>query len=121
MAAVWRAASTRRLSRLFTAVRHPRVSFASSNAIEDDLSKPEPPNGFLFNEKVRSILSVHVSLVVILGLLFQQPLRPGEKRQKEEWENVYVYGMIFNFVLFVVVFGLKPDTRYVTPPSYNVQ
>ena len=44
--------------------------------------------------------------------MFLQPLLPGEKRQKEEWENLWVYGMGLNFILFLVVCIWKPDTRY---------
>lgn len=40
-----------------------------------------------------------------------QPLRPGEKRQKEDWENIWVYGMTFNLLLAFAVVVLKPDTR----------
>lgn len=43
--------------------------------------------------------------------LFLQPLRPGEKRQKEDWENIWVYGMTFNLLLAFAVVVLKPDTR----------
>ena len=45
-----------------------------------------------------------------------QPLLPGEKRQKEEWENIYVYGMTFNLLLIIAIATLKPDTRYIKEP-----
>lgn len=48
---------------------------------------PQPPNGFLFGEK---------------------PLLPGEKRVKEEWENVYVWGMTIAFVLGTVGYIYQP-------------
>eukprot|EP00118_Oscarella_pearsei_P025030 m.307349 g.307349 ORF g.307349 m.307349 type:complete len:111 (+) comp42179_c0_seq1:27-359(+) len=48
-----------------------------------------PPNGFLFNEP---------------------PLKPGQKRQKEPWENMWLLGM--GLPIVIAVFGLyfKPDT-----------
>jgi hypothetical protein len=49
----------------------------------------EPPNGFLFNER---------------------PLRAGERRQKESWENWWVYGLTFNFLLVIFSLVYKPDT-----------
>ena len=77
---------------------------ASTEAAEG----PELPNGFLFNEKVGFILfnAHHVDL-----FQFTQPLLPGERRQKEYWENLWVYGMGFNFLLMIAVIALKPDTR----------
>jgi hypothetical protein len=56
----------------------------SVSANQDD---PEPPNGFLFNEK---------------------PLLPGEKRQKEDWENIWVYGMGSCMLLLILVGAFKP-------------
>jgi len=61
---------------------------ASTTAAES-MDGPEPPNGFLFNEK---------------------PLLPGEKRQKEDWENVWVYSMAINLLLVIAICTLKPDT-----------
>ena len=49
-----------------------------------------------------------------------QPLLPGEKRQKEEWENVYVYGMTFNLLLIIAIATLKPDTRYCEEPPNTI-
>ena len=48
--ALWRLASNRGLARLTIAARQFRQTFTTQPAI--DYSKPEPPNGFLFNEKV---------------------------------------------------------------------
>ena len=45
--------------------------------------------------------------------LCSQPLLPGEKRQKEEWENPFVYGMGFNLILLLMIAFFKPDTRCV--------
>ncbi|KAK3709234.1 hypothetical protein QZH41_015441 [Actinostola sp. cb2023] len=50
----------------------------------------EPPNGFLFNEK---------------------PLKPGEKRQWEDWEDIWYRWWVIMFVLGGVLFYYKPDTR----------
>eukprot|EP00731_Ephydatia_muelleri_P001150 Em0001g1150a len=66
-----------------------RSGSSTSHAHNEPTTGPEPPNGFLFNEK---------------------PLRPGEKRQKEDWENIWVYGMTFNLLLAFAVVVLKPDT-----------
>ena len=44
-----------------------------------------------------------------------QPLLPGEKRQKEDWENVWVYSMAINLLLIIAICTLKPDTRYSVP------
>ena len=73
---------------------------------------PEPPNGFLFNEKVAPFLfSAHHGDIHLVTCLLTQPLLPGEKRQKEPWENIWLYGMTFNFLLMIGVIALKPDTR----------
>ena len=40
-----------------------------------------------------------------------QPLLPGEKRVKEWWENLWVYGMGGNMLLLILVAIFKPDTR----------
>ena len=81
-----------------------RKATATTEAVEG----PEPPNGFLFNEKVELCVlnDAHLDL-----FSFVQPLLPGEKRQKEPWENIWVYGMTFNFLLMIAVVALKPDTR----------
>ncbi|RDD47141.1 hypothetical protein TrispH2_000096 [Trichoplax sp. H2] len=49
----------------------------------------EKPNGFLFNEK---------------------PRRPGELRKKEDWENIWVFGLGLSLLLGVVGYHYKPDT-----------
>ncbi|CAI7994840.1 hypothetical protein GBAR_LOCUS1562 [Geodia barretti] len=72
-----------------------RAAPAVSVAVRHGGGGPKPvsnvsePNGFLFNEK---------------------PLLPGEKRQKEEWENPFVYGMALNFLLILIIAFFKPDT-----------
>ncbi|XP_074610570.1 uncharacterized protein LOC141864634 [Acropora palmata] len=50
----------------------------------------EPPNGFLFNEK---------------------PLKPGEKRQWEEWEEPWYRWWSLILVVMPVLFYYKPDTK----------
>lgn len=41
-----------------------------------------------------------------------QPLAPGEKRKKEEWENIWYVGMYGSMLLAGVLLYYKPDTRY---------
>lgn len=40
-----------------------------------------------------------------------QPLLPGEKRKKEAWENIYVFGMVGNLILAFVLLYYKPNTE----------
>lgn len=79
--------------RLFSSWRQLRFRARQRRRASTDskvvLEGPEPPNGFLFNEK---------------------PLLPGERRVKEWWENLWVYGMGFNMLLLMAVGILKPDT-----------
>ncbi|ORY78088.1 ESSS subunit of NADH:ubiquinone oxidoreductase-domain-containing protein [Leucosporidium creatinivorum] len=48
-----------------------------------------PPTGYLFGEK---------------------PLAPGQKRVKEDWENIYYWGMGGGMALAAVLLYYKPDT-----------
>jgi len=48
----------------------------------------EPPNGFLFNEK---------------------PLKPGEKRQWEDWEAIWYIGWGVTFTLFAIGAIYRPE------------
>ncbi|KAL9960194.1 hypothetical protein ACROYT_G033613 [Oculina patagonica] len=50
----------------------------------------EPPNGFLFNEK---------------------PLKPGEKRQWEDWEEPWYRWWALILIAIPVLFYYKPETR----------
>ena len=50
-----------------------------------------------------------------------QPLLPGEKREKEWWENIWMYGMGFNLLLMMLVGIFKPDTRCVNPHPLSLQ
>ena len=91
---------------------------ASSAGPETQATGPEPPNGFLFNEKVMLYLkrTMHWTCrfylkPTCLCIHLLQPLLPGEKRQKESWENVWVYSMTFNLLLVIAICTLKPDTR----------
>jgi len=51
----------------------------------------EPPNGFLFNEK---------------------PLKPGEKRQWEDWEAITYVGIGVSVLLIAIIKIYKPDIGY---------
>ncbi|CAG8773617.1 25461_t:CDS:2 [Gigaspora margarita] len=45
------------------------------------------------------------------GHLFgEKPLPPGQKRVKEDWENVWVYGMGGCFLLTTLIALYKPNT-----------
>ncbi|GAA5987337.1 hypothetical protein JCM10908_001914 [Rhodotorula pacifica] len=45
------------------------------------------------------------------GRLFgEQPLAPGQKRSKEDWENIYYYGFGGSMLLGAVLIYYKPDT-----------
>ena len=46
------------------------------------------------------------------GNLFGVP--PGEKYQKEGWENLWVYGFWGSLLLATVAYCFKPDTSYVS-------
>ena len=59
------------------------------------------------------LIGAHLTLINAHHSLLQ-PLLPGEKRQKEEWENPFVYGMGLNFILILLIAFFKPDTRYMT-------
>lgn len=72
---------------------------------------PELPNGFLFNEKVWRVFLSDAHQHDPRIRVRMQPLLPGEKRQKEPWENIWLYGMTFNFLLMIAVVTLKPDTK----------
>lgn len=41
-----------------------------------------------------------------------QPLPPGQKRVKEEWENIWYIGMFGSMAFAAVMLYYKPDTRY---------
>lgn len=40
-------------------------------------------------------------------------VKPGEKYEKEGWENVTYYGFVGSLIFGVVAYAFKPDTRYV--------
>ncbi len=42
-----------------------------------------------------------------------QPPAPGQKRVKEDWENIWYFGMFGSIGLATVLLYYKPDTRYV--------
>jgi len=37
-------------------------------------------------------------------------VRPGEKYEKEGWENIFFYGFYGAFAVFAVAYAFKPDT-----------
>jgi len=37
-------------------------------------------------------------------------IKPGEKPEKEGWENVFIYGMFGSLGLAAVAYAFKPDT-----------
>ncbi|KII93579.1 hypothetical protein PLICRDRAFT_49620 [Plicaturopsis crispa FD-325 SS-3] len=49
------------------------------------------------------------------GLLFgEKPPAPGQKRQKEDWENLWYYGMFGTMGVAAVLLYYKPDTSVQT-------
>jgi len=49
------------------------------------------------------------------GWLFgEKPPPPGQKRQKEDWENIWVIGMFGTMGLATVLLYYKPDTSIQT-------
>jgi hypothetical protein len=40
-------------------------------------------------------------------------VKPGEKAEKEGWENIWYWGFYGSFALATVAYAFKPDTRYV--------
>jgi hypothetical protein len=45
--------------------------------------------------------------------LFPPRTKTGQKRVKEDWENIYYYGFGGGMLLGAVLIYYKPDTRYV--------
>ncbi|EPQ60752.1 hypothetical protein GLOTRDRAFT_124500 [Gloeophyllum trabeum ATCC 11539] len=49
------------------------------------------------------------------GNLFgEKPLKPGEKRIKEDWENIWYVGMFGSMAVAAVLLYYKPDTSIQT-------
>ncbi|TKY90180.1 hypothetical protein EX895_000178 [Sporisorium graminicola] len=48
------------------------------------------------------------------GLLFGEKVPKGQKRQKEDWENMYYFGLFGGMVFAGVVLLYKPDTSIQT-------
>lgn len=44
----------------------------------------------------------------------------GQKRVKEDWENIYYYGFGGGMLLGAVLIYYKPDTRCVILPSFSL-
>ena len=60
---------------------------------------------------VCSTLFPGVCSTLFPGVRSLQPLLPGEKRKKEAWENIYVFGMVGNLILAFVLLYYQPDTE----------
>ena len=71
------------------------------------------PSGYLFGEKVKTDVSVLSSSSNDVS----QPPAPGQKRVKEDWENIWYIGMYGSIGLASLLLYYKPDTRWV---SYSV-
>ncbi|KAF8271391.1 hypothetical protein EI94DRAFT_1720509 [Lactarius quietus] len=67
------------------------------------------PTGYLFGEKVASTPFCTVSAI---DFAFPQPPAPGQKRVKEDWENIWYIGMFGSLGLAALLLYYKPDTRY---------
>jgi hypothetical protein len=67
------------------------------------------PTGYIFGEKVRDPLQ---SSFASIDSGFQPPA-PGQKRVKEDWENIWYFGMFGSIGLATVLLYYKPDTRCV--------
>lgn len=48
-----------------------------------------------------------------------QPPAPGQKRVKEDWENIYYVGMFGTMGLAAVLLYFKPDTRCVLVAAWT--
>lgn len=66
------------------------------------------PSGYLFGEKV--LTSIHSSYEAY-PYLYLQPVPPGQKRVKEDWENIWYIGMYGSMLFAAVMLYYKPDTR----------
>jgi len=71
------------------------------------------PSGYLFGEKVRS--DEIFCWKNQFNLPYFKPLPPGQKRIKEDWENIWYWGMFGSMAFAAVILYYKPDTRYVRP------
>jgi hypothetical protein len=74
-------------------LRHPQISqqFSTRGVLRsaDHGNHYDPPSGWLFGVK------------------------PGQKYEKEGWENIWYYGFIGSLVAAGVAYVFKPDTSYV--------
>ncbi|KAL9030125.1 MAG: hypothetical protein Q9196_001716 [Gyalolechia fulgens] len=84
--------TTRSLS--LVRVHNPPILHSFSSAIPqrsgDTHSHYDPPSGWLWG------------------------IPPGEKREKEGWENVWIYGFFGGLLMGVVAYAYKPDTSIQT-------
>jgi hypothetical protein len=78
-------------------LRLPARSFSQTSAVKGGGVQYDPPTGWLFGRK------------------------PGEKRVKEGWENVWYYGYCGGFVVAAIAYAFKPDTRFVLSLFFLVE
>jgi hypothetical protein len=70
------------------------------------------PTGYLFSEKVRAVVVISGCEILIPAFIERQPLPAGQKRVKEEWENIWFFGMFGGMGAAAILLYYKPDTRY---------
>lgn len=51
------------------------------------------------------------SCVSLLWSTLVQPLPKGQKREKEDWENIWYWGMGGGLLFMTIGYLYKPDTR----------
>lgn len=56
-------------------------------------------------------MSLEYDMLTPLSLMRLQPQKPGQKRQKEDWENIWYYGFFGVMALTAVGQYFRPDTR----------
>lgn len=66
--------------------QHPLALAGQRRAASSHGSQYDPPTGWLFG------------------------VRPGEKYQREGWENMFFYGFCGSLAVFAVAYAFKPDT-----------
>ena len=106
MAAIWRLANSSRLSRLYSISRQLRQPYATT--VDDD--KPEPPNGFLFNEKVTGNPNRHVLTTVLFAVAIASW---GEETERRMGEHL---GIRNGIQLFIVPCCLSLQARHKVGP-----
>lgn len=99
---------------------NPSLSAASTSAIQRRYASHgehyNEPSGFLFNELVRwrySFGYIHKGGRKCSLFGVKQPRKDGSKRQREDWELIWLFGMGGSLVLAAGIFYFRPDTRCV--------